>query len=313
MKLLVLAVDIGGTKVMVGILDRNGQIMFSHKEDSRAILGSDPLIEQIFTIVDVYCKDHLEKISGIGITLPGIVDKNKGTLKYAPFSNLRDVPISQIFREKYHKAVYIDNDVNACAWAEKWFGAAKDCDNFAWMTISTGIGGGIVINGRLLDGYDGMAGEFGHMVVEENGELCGCGQRGCLEAMAAGPAWVKKAIKDINSGVNTILKDKVGYLTAKDIAEAARMNDDLARKIVYNAGKYIGIAISWIINILNPQMVILGGGIMEADDLILPVIREEAYKRIISARFRKTPIIKTLLGYNAGLVGAASLVLYPQN
>lgn len=310
---MVLAIDIGGTKVLVGILDKSGQILDYHKEESRAVLGSDVLIEQIFAIIDTYYSKYLEEVSGIGITLPGIVDKGNGTLKYAPFSNLKDVPVAQIFTEKYNKAVYIDNDVNACAWGEKWFGVARDCDNFAWMTVSTGIGGGIVINGKLLNGYDGMAGEFGHMVVEENGELCGCGQRGCLEAMAAGPAWVNKALKEMYSGAKSILRNKGDALTAKDIADAARYGDKLAQEIVHGAARYIGIAVSWIINILNPQMVILGGGIMEADDLMLPIIREEAYKRAISARFRKTPIIKTSLGYNAGLIGAASLVLYPEN
>jgi glucokinase len=169
------------------------------------------------------------------------------------------------------------------------------------------------MDGKLLNGYDGMAGEFGHIVVGNNDELCSCGQRGCLEAVAAGPAWVNKALKEMYLGVKSILKNKEDELTAKDIADAARHGDKLAQEIVQGAARYIGIAISWIINILNPQMVVLGGGVMEADDLMLPIIREEAYQRAISAKFRKTPIVKTSLGYNAGLIGAASLALYPED
>ncbi|NLO83667.1 MAG: ROK family protein [Clostridiales bacterium] len=310
---MVLGIDIGGTKIMVGVLDKNGQILYCHKEKSYAVSGSDVLLEQIFAIIDTYYSKYFEEVSSIGITLPGIVDKSNGILKYAPFSSLKNVPVKQIFTDKYNKTVYIDNDVNACAWGEKWFGVARDCDNFVWMTVSTGIGGGIVMDGKLLNGYDGMAGEFGHIVVGNNDELCSCGQRGCLEAVAAGPAWVNKALKEMYLGVKSILKNKEDELTAKDIADAARHGDKLAQEIVQGAARYIGIAISWIINILNPQMVVLGGGVMEADDLMLPIIREEAYQRAISAKFRKTPIVKTSLGYNAGLIGAASLALYPED
>lgn len=310
---MVLAIDIGGTKVMVALVDQEGRIFHLHKEESQAILGKQALMQQVFRLADAWLQVDSEKVQGIGVTVPGIADSKAGVLKYAPYSGLSDLPIKDLLKDKYDLPVHIDNDVNACAWGEKWFGAAKECGEFVWMTISTGIGGAIVTDGRLMTGYDGMAGEYGHMVIDEKGERCGCGARGCLETMAAGPAWVREIKKAVQAGKKTQLSQyDLNKLTAKEIAEAARVGDGVAVEVVKNAAVSIGRALSWVINVLNPEQIFLGGGLMEADDLLLPGIRKEAYKRAISARYRKIPIVKTSLGYQAALLGAAALVLHSE-
>ncbi|MBT3318666.1 MAG: ROK family protein, partial [Clostridia bacterium] len=196
--------------------------------------------------------------------------------------------------------VAIENDVNACALAEKMFGCCKDSTDFIWLTVSNGCGGALFLSNALYKGFGGTAGEIGHIVVEENnGFQCGCGNSGCLEIQAAGPGIVRRYLQ----------KTPGESLTAADIASKAREGDANALKVYRDEGKYLGYAIASAVNLLNPERVIIGGGVSASFDLFADTLRETVMQRIYQSA-NKTLIIETsALGYNASLIGAASLAL----
>lgn len=302
----VLAIDIGGTKVLGGVVNEEGQVLATEQIPSRVEEGPRQLFRRIYEVSEKVLSRAQLSVSAVGVTAPGMVDSRTGTLIYAPFSGWRDVAVGERIARHFGLPTRVANDVNACALAEQRFGVAAGLRHFAWMTISTGIGGGIVIGGEIYEGGGLVAGEFGHLVVEDDGPLCGCGTRGCLEACASGTAIARMAKEAIEAGTETSIAPPV---TAAAVADAARKGDSLARSIFAKQAFYLGKALSWIINILNPEMVVLGGGVVRAADLFLPRAREICRQRVISQSNKEVPIVETGLGYQAGLIGAASLVL----
>lgn len=313
------AIDIGGTKTMVAIISENGEILVSRKFKSEEKDWAIQFDRTVCAFQD--CVQSLGRnsnaLEGIGINMPGIVDAEKGVLLYAPFQNWRNISVKKQFEEALSNVnIQVENDVNACAIGELVFGGARGtdeqgkCNHFAWITLSTGNGGALVANGELVRGYHGFAGEFGHLKVEfENPRLCPCGQYGCLEAYSSGTA-IGHAFKccvenEKKLGTFKFLEVKLDALGASILAREGYLP---AIRIYEEAGKYLGRALSYVVNIANPEKIFLGGGVADSLDLLLPSIKKELAINSLNL-CETTKILRTKLGYHAAILGAAALVL----
>jgi len=298
----ILAIDIGGSKLAAGIVDKSGNVLCIDKEQLPAGTNKDSLLDIIKNKCDKIAAAH--DFDKIGITIPGLADAKNGVWVYAPFSGINNFPIAEIIGGMYNKRVWIENDVNACAVGEKIFGCCKNINDFIWITISNGIGGAVFADSRLYTGHGGNAGEIGHIKVRENDSvdnfafLCGCGEYGCVEAVAAGPGITKNYYN--LTGVK---------ISAEQIAEKARTGDNSAIDIMYVTGYYIGKALASAINMLNPEAVIFGGGVSQSFDLIEPGIKDALEKYMFKAANKDIKLMQTALKYNAALIGAAAITL----
>ncbi len=268
----------------------------------------DRLIRQTFSQTGIDWDD----IARIGVTIPGLADRNRRYWIYAPFSGIRDFPIGALLEKKYGKKVYAENDVNACAWAEKIFGVCRNTNDFLWITVSNGIGGGLVLRGDVYSGAFGGAAEFGHLCVVENGHRCGCGNRGCLEAEAAGPGIARRFIEQIAQLPPDQQKQfGIENPTAESIARAARNGNKVALQTYDQTGYYLGRAAAWAANLINPAKIIIGGGVAGAFDLFYPEMEKTFRAQSFQSVNSKLIFEKTGLGYEAGLFAAASLTCVP--
>ncbi len=297
MKKAVFACDIGGSKLLCGLVDHNGNIIATKKTALAPDISTEALedlIEQFYR--ELSAEQPEFECTACGMNIPGLADPATGIWVYACFSGIADYPIAERMSKRLGLEVSIANDVNACAWAEKIFGCCRDCNDFLWVTVSNGVGGGLVLNGKVYEGAFGGAGEFGHLVVDPEGLICPCGHVGCMEAMAAGPAIAKRY--EMITG---------NYLTADKISALARKGDAIALEVLEKTGEYIGRGLAMAANLLNLHRFVLGGGVMQSFDLM-----EDAINRTFRAEAFERPnkdavILPTALKYEAGLLGAASL------
>ncbi|MCR2823161.1 ROK family protein [Lederbergia panacisoli] len=302
---VVVGIDNGGTKTLIGIVEQSGKILVKKQFPTDINDSPKTHIEKCMKVVNE-CMEKAgmndQSLLGIGVNVPGLADPKKGVLIHAPYSGWRNVPVREHLQEKWPGIpIHIANDVNACALGELVFGRGKQFENFLWVTISTGIGGGIIIDRKMVEGEHFIAGEIGHLVVEwEDGKLCGCGNRGCLEAHASGTA-----IANMAKGK---LEIEPSSITAKSVAESAYNGNKAALDKYRQAGNYIGRAFSYAANVLNPGAIIIGGGVSLSFDLLEPHIRETFQSAVIDETNKNIPILQTALGYEAGLIGAASLI-----
>ncbi|HHT9133368.1 MAG TPA: ROK family protein [Candidatus Avalokitesvara rifleensis] len=310
---LAIAVDFGGSKILAGLADRKGDILTkfqqpSNQDPGKAISTISHLIEQLLAN-----KARSRRITGIGISAPGMVDSHNGTLLYAPFYDLRNFPLGGVVENRFGIKTYVENDVNSSALAELHFGHGKRIKNFFWITISNGVGGALVVNGQLHKGAHGLAGEIGHITVKNQGKICDCGKRGCLETIVSGRAIEKSAVNRLKKGHKSIITSMIctknETLRAKTVCAAAKRGDPLAQEVLSEAIEYLAKAISITINLLDPQMVILGGGVSQAGAIFLGPLRRRVEDYTIMGSYRTVPITRTQLGYYASLIGAATLVL----
>ena len=300
----VLAIDVGGSKIMIGCADAGGVIS---EKISAPLNGTGGITRQSLTDAVAQSAKQLDLrgICAVGVNIPGLADTENGVWVHAPYSGIENFPVAREFGEMFGVPVYIENDVNSCALAEKKFGLCGNINDYIWITVSNGIGGSIVSSGQLYSGSAGNAGEIGHFTVEENtntGFLCGCGNTGCLEAQAAGPGIAK--LYGLFSG-----KLIDSRMRSKEVGELARMGDSDALAAFEKAGYYIGKALSYAVNFVNPEAVVLGGGVMMDDTLIMPAIERNFYKFLFTKANENVKILKTALGYDAALAGAAALAL----
>lgn len=311
------AVDIGGTKTLVGLITGDGEIIA--KKRFKTDITNNPYfhLKKCIQLLKNCTDEHNlneQSITGVGISVPGLADSQNGILIKAPYAGWTNVRIREFFSHFYNgKRVMLANDANACALGELMFGEGKKYQNFVWVTISTGIGAGLVLNGKLFDGEYGIAGELGHTVVEwEHGRRCTCGNKGCLEAHVSGNAIAKiaeeKCLKDNILQLRKYLCDNSLGITAESVARAARDGVMQAREIYDMAGSYAGRAFSYAVNLINPGCIFVGGGVGLSFDLLEPGIKEVMQNAVISETNRNIPVIATKLGYDASLLGAASLI-----
>lgn len=298
MKLL--AIDIGGSKLMAGIVAENGEVLDSVRTELAPGYDADFLRDTIKTAVTSL---PYAQCSAVGVTVPGLADPDSGMWVYAPFSGIENLDISSFLSSLTGLPVGIENDVNACALAERQFGVCKDVDDYVWITLSNGIGGAVFINGALYRGASGNAGEIGHVnVCDEDGRRCGCGMHGCLEAEAAGPAISEEY--ELRTGRR---------LTAKAIAELANDGDTTAVEVYKRAGFLIGKALASAVNVLNPGLAVFGGGLSNDFELLQPSIEGALELYMFKNANKELRVVKTGLGYNAALLGAATLAIKKAN
>ena len=300
----VLAVDIGGSKFIVGLVSAAGEILCSERH-TWTELSPEGVVRDICGAVHSLLASHANYRPAImGATIPGLADPEKGIWVEASFSGIRDLPFARIMETEFSIPVRIDNDVNACAKAERLFGCCGGTDHFVWMTISNGIGGSVFANGSLYYGSRGNAGEIGHIVVEEgpNARPCKCGHCGCAEMHASGLAVAKNYISLGGSA-----EIDGAFPTAKTIAVLAINGDKTALAAYELEGLYLGRVIGAAVNLLNPQKVVIGGGVSLSFDLFRPSLEKTLAAHVYGAANPCFTVEPTALGYNAGLLGAASL------
>jgi glucokinase len=310
-----IGVDLGGTHLRAALVDtRNGQVLISRKEPTHAHEGHQAVMERMVGLVQSVIQETtipFDEIGGIGVGVPGTPDLQTGDVKFLPNlpGHWRNVPLSSFLTQRLNLPACLLNDVRCVALAEWRFGAGRDVENMACYAIGTGIGGGVVLNGKLHLGLDGTAGELGHQVVELNGVPCGCGGRGCLEMYASGPAITAMGVKFVLHGHTTLIGELVDYdiekITAATVVTAAKEGDPSAQFIFQQAGSYLGIAISSVIVTISPQKIVFGGGVAEAGELLLDPVRKILSERVHMVPLDKIQLVRAELGSQAGLVGAA--------
>ncbi len=313
----IVGVDIGATKITTVIVDLKGEIKteYQHKIKSMkdgiidlSIKDVNKCISKV--LIDFYKNTNTKKIIGIGVGLHGMVDKDKGISIFAPNFGWRNVEIADLIENKFDLNTVVDNDVRAMALGEYWFGAAQNIHNFITLNIGYGIGSGIMIDGRLYRGSHSMAGEVGHTTVDEDGPYCNCGNYGCLEVLASGPAIAKEARKLIKRGRKSIISELVNNnlnkIDGETVFEAAEKDDLLSQQVFQTAGSYLGIGIANMVNIIDPELLILGGGVSNAEEYLIDNLKGVLKHKVLG----ELPDIKTAkLSEYAGAVGASVLIM----
>ena len=312
----VVGVDMGGTKILSAVIDSEGNILSTAKVPTKADRGPsiviDRIAESIRRAVDKSDVDTAS-IQAIGIGAPGPLDPATGIVIFAPNLRWKDVRLKEELEARVGIPTFVDNDVNVGTLGEHVFGAGKGFQNVVGIFVGTGIGGGIIMNGELFHGASKTAGEIGHIIVKAGGPKCGCGTRGCLEALASRTAMAKQFQRAIlkkgkESVVSELTNGDLGTIRSGVLAKAIRANDKLTLKVIKKATKYLGIGIGSIVNFLNPEMIVLGGGVVEAlDDTFLDDIRAATEKYALPNTLNGVQIVPAKLGDNSGILGAAAL------
>lgn len=308
----IVAVDLGGTQIRTVLLDREGKVIQRDQRNTLAQEGRELVLARIKTSI----RDVVggKGFKAIAIGCPGPLNPWEGVVYQPPnLPGWRDVPLAAILQKEFGVPVYLENDANLAAMGEHRYGAGRGFNDLVYMTISTGIGGGIISGGKLLRGWKGMAAEVGHIVLLPEGPVCGCGNRGCLEALAAGPAIARQAQELILAGEKSAIPELVeGHpdrVTARIVAQAAQGGDPLARQLMERAGYYIGLGISILINVLNPQAIILGGGVSRSLPLFQKPLEAAVEAHSLSSIRQGTRLLPAALGDDSGLFGALALAL----
>ncbi len=308
-----IGIDVGGTNIKIALVDEGGKIIYSNSVPTYAKMGYEYTVNNIKQSIRDLMKETGEtKIEGIGFDFPGQVDYKTGIVKLAPnIPGWVNVPIAQMIEEEFHIPTRIDNDVRCAALGELKFGAGQGCENFVCITVGTGIGSGLVINGKLVRGASNAAGEIGHIKLQiEDGPLCGCGDYGCLEANASGPAIVAMAQDYLKGGKSAKFAEMAsdGEITPYIVAKAAEAGDPIAKRIFEIMGYRIGMGLTSVVNLLNPEKIIVGGGVAECGDLLLEPIRQTIKKRAMVVAGSAVQIVPAQLGNSAGVIGASMLI-----
>lgn len=305
-------IDLGGTNLKAGIVDGNGKIAYRLSKKTNSEADSQTISDQILELIaEIIRISNLKKsdIVGIGLGSPGLVDKKGETILFSPnLPRWRNIPIKRIIAERFSMPCVLENDANAAAWGEKWAGAGKEASSLVMLTLGTGIGGGIVIEDRLWRGANNVAAEIGHMVIQTDGPLCKCGNRGCIEVYASATGMVRRFQELLKGGTPSALKG-CHEITAKRINDAALQGDKASLDIIEETGRYLGIAIVNIMHIINPEMIVLAGGMIGSGELLMNPLREVTTQRAFEASYKDTKIVFSQLGNDAGIIGAAGCLL----
>ncbi len=309
-----IGICLGDSNILSVLTDLHGNIIKKVDRGEKIFHSKKDLLKKIFYSIDNLIKNPAvkkDKILGIGIGIPGLVDQENGISHiYRYYQWWTEIPIKEIIESKYGIPTYIENDTRVLTLGEKWFGLGKNINNFLYLEVGEGIGLGLILNGHLYSGFSGSAGEFGHTIVKEAGPLCTCGNRGCLQAIASTTAIEKRVRTLIEQGViSNISSSNTSDVTFLDIVNAAKEGDKLAIEVLQDVFGFLGISLSNLINLFNPQMIIIGGLITRAGDMLL-----EAVKRVIRVKALAEPrdvvnIYLSQSGDETGPVSATTLVL----
>jgi len=308
----VLAVDIGGTKLAAGIVDADGKMLERGEVPTLAHEGLEPVLERIVGLGrDLLARAAAQKepVQRIGIGCAGPVDLKAGKVFNPPnLPGWSEVSLVRHIESALGLSAVLENDANAAALGEFRYGAGRGARSLVYFTVSTGIGGGIILDGKVWHGLKDAAGEVGHMTVCPDGPVCGCGNRGCLEAMASGPSIARRAREAVAAGRPTRLRE-VPVVTSADVVRLAQEGDAVAREVWDAAVKYLGIGVAAVITILAPERVVLGGGVTRAGDFLFEPLRAEVRRRVKLVPIESVRILPAALGPDVGILGAAAVAM----
>jgi len=312
----IVGVDLGGTKILAGVFKNHLECIGSAKVSTKSQRGVEAVIERIARCVQDAVDEAdltLKQVAGVGIGAPGAVDFASGTVIFAPnLEGWKDVALKKSLEKHLDVPVFVENDCNISALGVHVAELKAKPRNLIGIFVGTGIGGGLIVNGELYAGFNHTAGEIGHMVVDVNGPKCGCGNKGCLEALASRTAIFQQIKAGVKDGEKTILTEMLGDdlsdLRSNDLRKAIRRGDKFVDRIVEGAAEYLGIATANLVNILGPEVVVLGGGVIEAlADEMMSVIIETAQDYAMPGTMKGVEIIASKLSDSAGITGGAVL------
>jgi glucokinase len=311
----IVGVDLGGTKILAGVFTQQLKCLGRSKASTKAQRGSEVVIERIaHCVIDAVdeCDLDLKQIRGIGLGAPGAVDSETGRVIFAPNLGWEDKPIKKDLEKLLGVPIFLENDGNICTLGVYHAELEAKPKSMVGIFLGTGIGGGLMLDGKLYTGFNRTAGEIGHMVIQVGGPKCGCGNRGCFEAVAGRQALFRKIQAAVKEGQKTLLTEMLGEnlsdMRSGDLRKAIRRGDKFVDQVVEEAAEYTGVAVANLINIFNPEVVVLGGGVIDAlEDEMMAIIIETAHDYALSGTDKGIEIRASKLGDDAGIVGAAVL------
>lgn len=306
---IVLAGDLGGTNLRMAAVDSEGKILHRVKAETPKAERAHEVVQAIVEVANkcYFAVKEIAEVKALAIAVPAIIDAQEGvTLKAPNVPCLDDFRLAATLSNELNMPVVLENDANAAAVGEQSFGAARGFQNAIAVTLGTGVGGGIIIDGKILRGIDGTAGEIGHICVEPFGVPCGCGSRGCVEQYSSATAIVRLARELENQYPKSVLQNK-SRLTSADIYGAGAEGDELALEVFRQMGFYLGVALADLVNVLNPEVIVIGGGASAGWDLFIHHVQEQIRKRAFREPADRAKIVRALLGDDAGILGAARL------
>lgn len=308
-----IGVDVGGTNIAAGLVSKEGKLIYKHSIKTEREKSHEHVINNIAKVCQIVLDDKnikIEEINYIGMGFPGLCDNEKGIIEYAPNVRFKNVNIRKEMKKYFDMHIYIDNDANCAALGESINGAAKGYNDSITVTLGTGIGGGIIVDKKILKGAFFSAGEIGHQIININGELCGCGNKGCFEAYSSATALIRdskiSAIKNPHSKILNIVNNNIDLISPEVVFTAAQKGDDVAQNVIDNYLFFLSVGLSNLINILQPDIVVIGGGISRQGLNIIKPLKKLVEKNILGGVL-KTEIKVATLGNNAGIIGAAML------
>jgi glucokinase len=307
-----IGIDLGGTNIKIGLVDRNGDLIHESEGPTHAEEGSEAVLQRMSHMAQEIANVNgfsWNDIVGVGVGIPGFMNMTEGVVRMAPNLKWENVPAKERLSHFLQKPVFIENDANVAALGEAWRGAGEGISHVVCVTLGTGVGGGIIIDGLIYQGYQGMAGEIGHipMVVGEDAHKCGCGIMGCLETVSSATGIARLAQKKVQNGKKSSLSS-LQRITAKDVFLAAQAGDVLALSVVHEAATVLGRALGGLAVTLNPGRFVIGGGVSKAGELLFDPIRKAFAASAPKMLVDTTDIVAAQLGNRAGVVGAAGLV-----
>jgi len=315
-----IGVDLGGTKIASVLVNEDNLPLANVQMPTCPEEGQDAVMERIIASISELASKlpgGIDDVEAIGIGSPGPLDKELGTVVDAPNLKWKDVPVTSTIHIATGLPVYLENDANVAALAENRMGVGRGTKNMVYITVSTGIGSGLILDGRLYSGTTGGAGELGHVTVVPDGPMCGCGNRGCLESLASGTAIAKRAreaaTRTAGSGILSAAGGKIDNIDAVLVSSCAEAGDPTATAILRNAFEYLGIVVANIVNLLNVEMVVIGGGVSQIGGMLFDTVRRVVDLRAFPFMAKDAKIVPAALGVDAGMLGAACYAMEKQS
>ena len=315
----VLGIDIGGTNLVVGSVAEDGSVLHAKRsEPTRAEAGSDDVVDRLVAMGQRAIAETRQavpdaEIMGVGVGAPGPLDTKSGVVLLTPNLGWVNLPLRQIIHDRLGLTASLDNDANCAVLGEWWVGAARGTKNAIGLTIGTGIGGGIILDGRLYHGASDVAGEIGHTTIDTEGRRCKCGNYGCLEAYASGPNIALRARESLEAGQESVLpshcEGDLGRITAQTVYDAAYAGDELALEVVNDTAKFLAVGIANLLNVFNPEVVVVCGGVTLAGDHLFVPLRREVARRAFKPAVAACRIVPGELAGTAGVYGAAKVFI----
>jgi glucokinase len=305
----VIGVDVGGTGTKGAIVSSGGDLLVRAQQATDIHAGTKTIISVVDDLLS-QANDLNVGLDAIGVGAAGFIDAGTGSVTLSPNLEYGDPHVADALRGRTNLPVVVDNDANAAAWGERAFGCAKGCEDVSLVTLGTGIGSGFVAAGRLIRGFSGAGAELGHTIVDPNGPRCGCGLRGCLEQLASGKAIARLAKEAVASDPDSLILVHAGSaetIRSENVSQAAAENDETARAVLQKAGRSLGIGLSNVVNLFDPEVIVLGGGLVQIGEPYLGPARDQLFKMTSDQHRRPRRLEVTALGHDAGILGAAAL------